>query len=154
MGLKRLLIGLVSAFAAVLVMAGSELESTDEEYKEIAERLEPFGKSCLKGEDCGVAAPAIPPAGSRNGKEIYDQHCFACHATGIQDAPLVGNDAWDERIAKGKLTLLENTRNGFNNGVMPPMGTCVTCTDAEFWAAITYMVTGDEAAPSLELGAN
>lgn len=149
--MKRLFVGLVSAFAAVFVLAGSEPEVGEEEYEKIAERLAPFGKSCMKGEDCGVAAPAIAPSGSRTGKEVYDQHCFACHATGVQDAPLVGSDAWDERIAKGKQTLLENTRNGFSDGLMPPMGTCVTCTDEEFWASITYMVTGDETALPLEL---
>ena len=133
----------------VLLSGGSDV--SEEELAEIAERLQPFGKSCMKGEDCGVAAPAVAAPGERSGIDVYNQHCFACHATGLQDAPLVGHEAWNERLAKGRVTLLENTRNGFNNGLMPPMGTCMTCTDTEFWAAITYMVTGDESAPSLEL---
>ena len=108
----------------------------------IAERLKPFGKVCMEGEDCGAAAPAVVAVAGRNGKEIYDAHCFACHATGVSEAPLVGSDKWDWRVEKGWDILLENTRNGLGTA-MPPMGTCMNCTDDEFRAAIEYMINGE-----------
>ncbi len=110
----------------------------------IEERLKPFGSSCLEGQECGSVAPTPTAFGTGlSAKGVYDKYCSTCHEAGLNEAPLVGSDAWDERVAKGLDVLLANTKAGFNV-VMPPMGTCMDCTDAELEAAIDYMITGEE----------
>ncbi len=123
------------------LLVGDEAEDSREA---IAERLKPFGKSCLDGQDCGSAAPTPTEFGvGLSGKGVYDKYCSACHETGLNEAPLVASDAWDERIAKGEAVVFANTKQGFNE-LMPAKGNCLDCTDDELRAAIDYMVTGDE----------
>ena len=67
------------------------------------------------------------------------QFCFACHATGVSDAPLLGDVAqWEPRIAKGMDVLMDSTLNGLN--AMPARGTCVNCSDEELQAAVEHML--------------
>lgn len=113
-----------------------------DEESSLEDRLTPFGKVCMEGEDCGSAAPAVVVK-MRSGIEVYNAHCFACHATGVSEAPLVGAEDWQIRLnEKGPEVLMANTKAGFNV-VMPPMGTCMNCSDAELQAAIDYMVNGE-----------
>ncbi len=119
-------------------------ESDTEREQAIAERLKPFGSSCLEGQDCGTVAPTPTEFGvGLDGKGVYDKFCSVCHETGVSEAPLVASEAWDERVAKGAEVLLANTKAGFNE-VMPAKGNCLDCTDAELQSAIDYMVTGEE----------
>ena len=113
---------------------------------DIAERTAPFGKLCLEGEDCaGTEAAAPPPAAAMSGSEVYGRFCRTCHDAGLNDAPLVADaEAWAPRLAKGNEELLANTKAGFANGLMPAMGLCMACTDAELQAAIDYMATGTD----------
>lgn len=107
---------------------------------DIDERTRPFGELCRKGEDCGgeTAAAVAPAAASRSGEQVYQAHCHVCHATGLNEAPkLADAEAWATRLAKGADALLKVTKEGLNT--MPPMGTCMNCTDAELQAAIDYM---------------
>ena len=105
---------------------------------EIRERLAPFGSLCRAGEDCGTA-DAVASSGPKSGEEVYNQFCFACHATGVSDAPLFADAAaWEPRIAKGLDTLYASTINGL--GLMPAMGTCMNCSDEEIQAAVDYML--------------
>jgi len=105
---------------------------------EIRDRLTPFGSLCRAGDDCGTAA-AVVASGPKSGEEVYNQFCFACHATGASDAPLFADsEAWAPRIAKGMETLMGSTLNGI--GMMPPKGTCMGCSDEELQAAVDYMV--------------
>ena len=107
---------------------------------DIVERTLPFGKLCLEGDDCGgIQAPApAPTAAGRSGSEIYNLHCRVCHEAGLNDAPIIGNaEVWEERLAKGMDELLRTSKEGLN--LMPPMGTCMSCTDGEMRAAIEYM---------------
>ena len=114
-----------------------------EEEETIEDRLQPFGKVCMEGEDCGSVAPVLTASTGRTGLEVYNAHCFACHATGVSEAPLVADPIWQDRLAeKGEAMLLANTKTGFNV-VMPPMGTCMNCSDDELTAAINYLITGE-----------
>ena len=73
------------------------------------------------------------------GKSIYDTKCMACHNTGVAGAPKLGDkEAWAPRIATGMDTMLTNATNGIR--AMPPMGTCMDCTEDQMKAAIQYMV--------------
>ena len=118
---------------------------------EIRARLTPFGDVCRVGQDCGgleggageaVSAPAMAEAGAGaglSGQQIYDRFCFACHATGVGEAPLFGSlEQWQSRIDQGMEQMLAVSLTG--RGLMPPKGTCVTCSDDEMRAAIQYIV--------------
>lgn len=105
---------------------------------QVRERLTPFGSVCRAGQDCGAATAAASGA-PLTGDAVYNQFCFACHATGASDAPLFANaEAWAPRIAKGMDALMATTLNGL--GAMPPRGTCMNCSDEELQAAVDYMV--------------
>ena len=125
---------------------------------EIRARLQPFGDVCRSGQDCGglegeageaasaptvaSSAPAAGASGSSaglSGQQIYDQFCFACHATGVGEAPLFGSlEQWQPRIDQGMDQMLAISLTGI--GAMPPKGTCMACSDDEMRAAIQYMV--------------
>ena len=109
---------------------------------DIAERTAPFGRLCLEGQDCagGQAAPQAPVA-AMSGSDVYGRFCRTCHDAGLNDAPKVGDaEAWAPRLAKGNEALLTSTKEGFNNGLMPAMGLCMSCSDAELQAAIDFMI--------------
>ena len=125
---------LVGALPALSVPPG-----TDEE---IRERTQPIGSVCRAGGDCvggAEVAAAQDGSGGMTGEQVYNQFCFACHATGVANSPLLGDAAaWEPRIAKGMDTLMANTINGIN--AMPMKGTCMACSDAELQAAVDYML--------------
>ena len=137
--MKRLLV--LATLLAVPVSAGSTSEDT---LDDIRNRLAPFGSSCLEGDDaCGSAPEASPEvvvvaAEPLSGQEVYDRFCFACHATGVAEAPLLQDaDQWAPRLEKGMDELLRTSTTGL--GAMPPKGTCMTCSDDEMVSAIRYL---------------
>ena len=133
--LRALAIIVLTALVGVLV--------SGEEGETVEDRLQPFGNICLEGDDCGGVQEVAVVSNGRSGKEVYDAHCFACHATGVSEAPLVGAEDWQVRLAeKGEALMFANTKTGFNV-VMPPMGTCMNCSDDELKAAITYLIEGE-----------
>ncbi len=83
-------------------------------------------------------------SGSANAKErdpesVFNNYCFACHGTGWEDAPVIGDGfAWKERKEKGLDVLLNNTLKGMNS--MPPKGSCDDCSDDELRAVINFLV--------------
>lgn len=131
----------IKVLAAVLVAfgltAGAVMASVEEQ---ILERIEPVGKVCLEGEDCGTAAPAAASSdGPRSGEDVYAAACQACHASGVAGAPVSGDaEAWSARVDKGMETLIDHAINGFN--AMPPKGGCGSCSDEEIQAAVEFMV--------------
>lgn len=83
-------------------------------------------------------------AQAAEGQKIYQQACFACHATGAAGAPKVGDKAaWSDRIAKGIDTLKKHANEGFkgNSGFMPAKGGRADLSDADVGAAVEYMVS-------------
>ncbi|MBS98754.1 MAG: cytochrome c5 family protein [Oceanospirillaceae bacterium] len=89
-----------------------------------------------------AAAALLAPAAAmaeRTGEEIYNTKCSVCHAAGVAGAPVFGDAAaWAPRAEKGIDALLATAKSGIN--AMPPMGTCVDCSDAELKASIQYML--------------
>lgn len=89
-----------------------------------------------------TAAAMLTPAAAmaeRDGATVYNTKCLACHMSGVAGAPKVGDAAaWAARMAPGMEAVLASAKKGKN--AMPPMGTCMDCTDAELTAAIQYMV--------------
>ena len=83
-----------------------------------------------------IAAESVS---SRSGARIYQDFCSNCHSAGWQGAP-VAYDAhdWAPRAKQGIDVLVAHAKDGINS--MPPMGTCMNCTDAELRAAIEEMM--------------
>ncbi|MEN8722112.1 MAG: c-type cytochrome [Alphaproteobacteria bacterium] len=75
--------------------------------------------------------------------DIYVTSCGACHTVPESGAPLTGyTAAWTPRMeAKGMAALIASSKTGLN--AMPPMGQCPDCTDDDFEALITFMMTGE-----------
>lgn len=78
-------------------------------------------------------------AGARSGKEVVEAVCAACHATGANGAPRIGDEsAWRIRASQGLTSLTRHALQGIRQ--MPPHGGNPGVTDFEIELAITYMV--------------
>ncbi|MDA8107853.1 MAG: c-type cytochrome [Betaproteobacteria bacterium] len=95
----------------------------------------------------GAAALLIPTTtqaanganGHRSGKEVVETVCARCHATGLNGAPEIGDEAaWSQRAAQGLTALTKHAIDGIRN--MPPHGGSPGVSDFELELAITYMV--------------
>ena len=112
----------------------------------VAERIKPVGQVVVasaepRPEPVKTAA-AAPPA-KRDGQQVYQASCVACHGAGIAGAPKVEDKGqWAARIAKGLDTLYTSALNGVQGsaGVMPAKGGNPALSDAEVKAAVDYMV--------------
>ena len=79
------------------------------------------------------AAAALP------GEATYQQACAVCHASGIGEAPIPGdNAAWSERLAKGRDALVSSALSGI--GIMPPKGGQSQLGDDEVAAAVDFII--------------
>ena len=73
------------------------------------------------------------------GEAIYKQYCFACHLTGIAEAPKTGDtEAWAPRAATGFEALYKTVNNG--KGAMPPRAGFAHLSDEELKAGIRYLL--------------
>jgi cytochrome c5 len=107
---------------------------------------EPASKQKPQAQAQATAAPAPagaakPAAGAAaDGKKIYESTCTACHASGVANAPKLGDKAaWAPRIKQGMDTLLQSALKG--KGAMPPKGGNTSLSDADVRAAIEFMVS-------------
>lgn len=118
---------------------------TDQQLKDMEERIKPVGQVCLQGDNnCGSAA-AVVASGPRSGKEVYDAACMACHMTGAGGAPIVGNVvAWADRIAKGPDALYQAGIYGVPGTGMMAKGGCMNCSDEEVTAAVDHMIENSQ----------
>ena len=88
-----------------------------------------------------ILAPATLSAQGveRSGKEVVAASCVACHGSGANGAPKIGdNKAWAKRAAQGLSSLTASALKGIRQ--MPPHGGNANLTDTEIERAITYMV--------------
>ncbi len=84
-------------------------------------------------------------AADRSGKEVVDTVCAACHISGKDGAPKLGDQsAWSQRASKGLDKLTKNAIEGVRN--MPAHGGQAALTDLEMSRAVGYMVSGGKAA--------
>jgi cytochrome c5 len=112
----------------------------------VAERIKPVGQVSVPSaetqrEPVKNAMAAPPP--SRDGQQVYQAICVACHGAGIAGAPKVDDKGqWATRIAKGVDTLYASAVNGVQGsaGAMPAKGGNPALSDAEVRAAVDYMV--------------
>lgn len=123
---------MLSVFASVTMAS-----SSDDQNKDIVERIKPIGSVHVAGAEAAAAAASGP----RSGADIYNASCVACHGPGVLGAPKLQDAAdWGPRMEKGFDTVWQNALNGI--GGMPPMGTCGNCSDDDIKAAIEYMIEG------------
>lgn len=114
--------------------------------KEVHENVAPFAHVAIAGKDNSALAIVTPPAGGAaaadvpaTGEQAFTKVCSACHSTGVNGAPKIGDHAaWGPRIAQGKDTLYKDAIAGKGN--MPPKGG-TTWPDATIRMAVDYMLS-------------
>ena len=129
-------------------LSGAVLAADDMSPEAIAERIKPIGQVYTAKDLEGIAGAGAAPAatassGPRDGETVFKGACFACHDTGAAGAPKRGDKAaWEPRIAQGIDTLKKHAIEGFTgkSGMMPPRGTCASCSDEEIENTIHYMI--------------
>lgn len=159
-----LLIGLLAVFAICIFIFARAVGHTQDEQmrseaaysKEVTTRIAPLSQEAVAGQDnSALAIKSQAPEGAgtatvaavpKNGKELFEQVCSACHGQGIAGAPKAGDKAaWAPRIAEGKPTLYQHALNGYQGGpgggVMPPKGGRPDLPDALVKQAVDYMVS-------------
>jgi cytochrome c5 len=112
----------------------------------VAERIKPVGQVVVASaetqrEPVNIAVAASPPG--RDGQQVYQATCVACHGAGIAGAPKLGDKGqWAKRIAKGLDTLYASAFNGVQGsaGAMPAKGGNPALSSAEVKAAVDYIV--------------
>ncbi|HSS62973.1 MAG TPA: c-type cytochrome [Gammaproteobacteria bacterium] len=86
-----------------------------------------------------TSAPAPAQGAERSGREVVDAVCAACHATGAEGAPKIGDtQAWSERASQGLSSLTRHAIAGIRR--MPHHGGRPDLSDLEIARAITHMV--------------
>ncbi|WP_144656743.1 c-type cytochrome [Achromobacter dolens] len=92
-----------------------------------------------------AAAPAPAPAPQQAaavnpaGEKLYKSVCFACHATGVANAPKFGDKAaWDPYIKTGMDAMVKVAMQG--KPPMPPKGGAANASEDDIRAAVQYMV--------------
>ncbi len=85
-----------------------------------------------------AAAPAAQ-ASSEEAVKLYKSSCMVCHASGMANAPRLGDKArWDPLIAEGEDAMMEVVING--KGAMPPRGAAPKATDEQLRSVVRYMI--------------
>src|SRR5712691_2419597 len=82
---------------------------------------------------------AYSQGAERSGKEVVEAVCGACHATGANGAPKIGDQkAWSKRASQGLTSLTQHALEGIRK--MPSHGGNPGLTDLEIGRAVAYMV--------------
>ena len=94
----------------------------------VAERIKPVAQVNVASAETQrepVKSAAVAPSPTRNGQQVYQTTCVACHDAGIAGAPKLGDKGqWAKHVAKGPDTLYASALNGVQGaaGAMPPRG--------------------------------
>jgi cytochrome c5 len=156
-----LVIGILVAIAIAIFALARNVASHTQDQQVLAEaqylksvdgRIQPFSHEAVAGQDNSTLAikadtTAAATGGSaaipKDGAEVFQQTCSACHGQGIAGAPKAGDRAaWAPRIAKGKPVLYQHALQGFqgSSGVMPAKGGRADIPDDLIKAAVDHMV--------------
>ena len=105
-----------------------------------------------KGEATAVSGAAAAGSGEQTaaasaggaldlaaGEQIYQSACFACHLSGVANAPKLDDPAaWEPRLAQGMAGLIQSSIDG--KGAMPPKGGFAHLTEDDLRNAIGFML--------------
>jgi cytochrome c5 len=150
-----MVLGLLVAFAIVLFAMARVMGADSQGQNVLLEPLRiasvekntaPFAQVAIAGKDNSALAALSTSASTSpaaavptTGEQAYTQVCSACHGTGVNGAPKIGDHAaWGPRIAQGKDTLYKDAING--KGSMPAKGG-TTWPDATIRMTVDYMVS-------------
>ena len=134
------------AAALGMLISGAIFGASEEaDHSDIIARIAPVGTVCLVGDSCagstGTAAVANS-GGAQNPEQVYNTYCVACHGSGANNSPIMGDAAaWQPRIEKGMDELYLNAINGLNNNAMPAKGLCMSCSENDVRAAVDYIIS-------------
>lgn len=83
---------------------------------------------------------ASPVQAEFTGQAIVEQHCAACHASGVANAPRIGvSEDWVALFEHHDLeTVVDHAYEG--RGRMPAKGFCVACSRDDIAAAVDAML--------------
>src|ERR1700737_2176062 len=130
-----LVLGILIVFAIILFGVARSIGADTQEkevlldplrLKKVQQNIAPFAHVAVAGKD--NSALAIAPAGAASaadvpatGEQAFTKVCSACHSTGVNGAPKMGDHAaWGPRIAQGKEALYKSALGGKGN--RPPRG--------------------------------
>lgn len=86
-----------------------------------------------------AAAPQQAATVNPAGEKLYKSVCFACHATGVANAPKFGDKAaWEPYIKTGMDAMVKVAMQG--KPPMPPKGGAANASEDDIRAAVQYMV--------------
>jgi cytochrome c5 len=148
-------LGILIVFAIILFgvarSIGADTQARDVlldplHMKGVQQNIAPFAHVAIAGKDNSALAVVTAPAGAgagadvpATGEQAFTKVCSACHSTGVNGAPKVGDHAaWGPRIAQGKDALYKSAIGGKGN--MPPKGG-TTWPDATIRMTVDYMVS-------------
>jgi cytochrome c5 len=152
-----LMVVAIALFAFARIVASHTQDQqvlTEADYfKNVQSRIAPPSQEAVAGKDNtalaikqegpAAAGSAAPQGLPKNGEELFQQTCSACHGQGIAGAPKAGDKAaWGPRIAEGKATLYQHALQGYQGktGVMPAKGGRTDAPDDLVKQAVDYMV--------------
>jgi cytochrome c5 len=82
--------------------------------------------------------PAVNAQTLRSGEEVYQRTCVACHGSGLQGAPKLGDNAkWKPLFSEGQAVLTAHAWVGVR--AMPARGGDATLNLEEFSRAVAWM---------------
>jgi cytochrome c5 len=147
-------LGILVAFAVVLFAVarvigkdtqGQEVLQDPLHVKAVEQNIAPFAREAIAGQDNTALAMSAPKSSGAaaevpaSGEEAFNKVCTACHGSGINGAPKVGDHAaWAPRIAQGKDSLYAQAIAGKGN--MPARGG-TDWPDATIRMTVDYMVS-------------
>jgi cytochrome c5 len=150
-----LVLGILIAFAIVLFAVARSMGADSQgaavlleplHLAEVQKNITPFAQVAIAGKDNSALAAVTAPASGATaanvpstGEQAFTQVCSACHSTGVNGAPKIGDHAaWAPRIALGKDTLYKDAIAGKGN--MPPKGG-TNWPDATIKMTVDYMIS-------------
>ena len=150
-----MVLGFLIFFAIVLFAVARSIGAETQEHNVLEDPLalenvqkntEPFAHVAIAGHDNSALAVLTQPAAAGPAASVpgtpeaaFQAVCSACHSTGVNGAPKIGDHAaWGPRIAQGKETLYKDAIGGKGN--MPPKGG-TAWPDDTIRKVVDYMVS-------------
>jgi len=128
-----------SLFGAIIliVLATTKYEPSEPTNTMVVE-TKPSTENIKPVAEVKVAKNSSNTKSSISGEKITQANCAMCHASGLMNAPKIGDAGqWGPRIAQGKDMLVSNAINGIRT--MPAKGGNASLTDEEVAAAVVFM---------------
>ena len=128
------------AASAAVATSTAQAEATESETAPAASDTAAAGsadQAAVAASSTGQAATGAIDVAA--GEQVYQTACFACHLSGVAEAPKLDDPAaWEPRLGQGMAGLLQSVING--KGAMPPKGGFTHLTEDELRNAIGFML--------------